>query len=390
MQFIDLKAQQNQLLPEGHTLREDIDNNIKKVIDHGKYILGPEVKQLEEKLATYVGVKHCVGVSSGTDALLIALMAIGIKPGDEIITTPFSFFATAETIVLLGAIPVFVDIDPITYNLDPLKLETAISRRTKAIIPVSLYGQPADFKKINAIAKKYSITVIEDGAQSFGSTHHNKKSGNLSIIGTTSFFPSKPLGGYGDGGACFTNNDNFAKKMREISLHGQIKRYDHLNIGINGRLDTLQAAILLSKIKVFDNEILLRQKIAKRYSDKFKNNSYIKTPDILDYNSSVYAQYTIQVNQREEIINFLKTKSIPTAVHYPILLSDQDALKIKNKINPFKKIFSKKKFKSHNLSNASSVCNKVLSLPMHPLLSEVDQDYIIEQVLNYTNKFYNI
>ena len=390
MQFIDLKAQQNQLLPEGHTLREDIDNNIKKVIDHGKYILGPEVKQLEEKLATYVGVKHCVGVSSGTDALLIALMAIGIKPGDEIITTPFSFFATAETIVLLGAIPVFVDIDPITYNLDPLKLETAISRRTKAIIPVSLYGQPADFKKINAIAKKYSITVIEDGAQSFGSTHHNKKSGNLSIIGTTSFFPSKPLGGYGDGGACFTNNDNFAKKMREISLHGQIKRYDHLNIGINGRLDTLQAAILLSKIKVFDNEILLRQKIAKRYSDKFKNNSYIKTPDILDYNSSVYAQYTIQVNQREEIINFLKTKSIPTAVHYPILLSDQDALKIKNKINPFKKIFSKKKFKSHNLSNASSVCNKVLSLPMHPLLSEVDQDYIIEQVLNYTKKLNNI
>ena len=390
MQFIDLKAQQNQLLPEGHTLREDIDNNIKKVIDHGKYILGPEVKQLEEKLATYVGVKHCVGVSSGTDALLIALMAIGIKPGDEIITTPFSFFATAETIVLLGAIPVFVDIDPITYNLDPLKLETAISRRTKAIIPVSLYGQPADFKKINAIAKKYSITVIEDGAQSFGSTHHNKKSGNLSIIGTTSFFPSKPLGGYGDGGACFTNNDNFAKKMREISLHGQIKRYDHLNIGINGRLDTLQAAILLSKIKVFDNEILLRQKIAKRYSDNFKNNSYIKTPDILDYNSSVYAQYTIQVNQREEIINFLKTKSIPTAVHYPILLSDQDALKIKNKKNPLKKIFSKKKFKSYNLSNASSICNKVLSLPMHPLLSEVDQDYIIEQVLNYTKKLNNI
>ena len=176
-------------------------------------------------------------------------MAIGIKPGDEIITTPFSFFATAETIVLLGAIPVFVDIDPITYNLDPLKLETAISRRTKAIIPVSLYGQPADFKKINTIAKKYSIPVIEDGAQSFGSTHHEKKSGNLSIIGTTSFFPSKPLGGYGDGGACFTNNDKFAKKMREISLHGQIKRYDHLNIGINGRLDTLQAAILLSKIK---------------------------------------------------------------------------------------------------------------------------------------------
>ncbi len=390
MQFIDLKAQQNQLLPEGHTLREDIDNNIKKVIDHGKYILGPEVKQLEEKLATYVGVKHCVGVSSGTDALLIALMAIGIKPGDEIITTPFYFFATAETIVLLGAIPVFVDIDPITYNLDPLKLETAISRRTKAIIPVSLYGQPADFKKINAIAKKFSITVIEDGAQSFGSTHHNKKSGNLSIIGTTSFFPSKPLGGYGDGGACFTNNDNFAKKMREISLHGQIKRYDHLNIGINGRLDTLQAAILLSKIKVFDNEILLRQKIAKRYSDNFKNNSYTKTPDILDYNSSVYAQYTIQVNQREEIINFLKTKSIPTAVHYPILLSDQDALKIKNKKNPLKKIFSKKKFKSYNLSNASSICNKVLSLPMHPLLSEVDQDYIIEQVLNYTKKLNNI
>ena len=390
MQFIDLKAQQNQLLPEGHTLREDIDNNIKKVIDHGKYILGPEVKQLEEKLASYLGVKHCVGVSSGTDALLIALMAVGINPGDEIITTPFSFFATAETIVLLGAIPVFVDIDPTTYNLDPLKIEYAISRKTKAIVPVSLYGQPANFKEINTIAKRHNLAVIEDGAQSFGSTHHNKKSGNLSTIGTTSFFPSKPLGGYGDGGACFTNDDNFARKMREISLHGQIKRYDHLNIGINGRLDTLQAAILLSKIKVFDKEIILRQKIAKRYDDIFKDNPLIVTPHISDYNTSVYAQYTIQVNKRDEIIDFLNTKSIPSAVHYPILLSDQDALKAKSKRNPFKKIFSKKKFKSYKLMNASSICKNVLSLPMHPLLSEVDQDYIIEQVLNYTKKLNNI
>ena len=231
MEFIDLKAQQLQSTPEGYTLREDIEKRIRCVLDHGKYILGPEVTQLEKKLSSYVGVDYCIGVSSGTDALLIALMALEIGPGDEVITTPFSFFSTVETILLLGAKPVFVDIDELTYNIDPNQIEKAISKKTKAIVPVSLYGQPADFLEINKIGEAYKIPIIEDGAQSFGSTHHKIKSCGLSTIGTTSFFPSKPLGCYGDGGACFTNDKKLAETMREISLHGQNKRYHHRKIG---------------------------------------------------------------------------------------------------------------------------------------------------------------
>ena len=222
MKFIDLAEQQRQKLPDGRTIRESVDARITSVLNHGRYILGPEVDELEQTLAAYVGVEHCIAVASGTDALLIALMALGVKAGDEVITTPFSFIATSETIALLGATPVYVDIDPATYNLDPAKLELAISTRTKAIIPVSLYGQPADFEAINLIADRHGLPVIEDGAQSFGSTHNGRRSGSLSTIATTSFFPSKPLGGYGDGGACFTNNDNFAKKMREIALEKSI------------------------------------------------------------------------------------------------------------------------------------------------------------------------
>ena len=244
MDFINLKAQQYQTLSNGKTLKQDIQERINKVIEHGKYIIGPEVSQLENALANYVGVKHCISTSSGTDSLLIALLALGVKAGDEVITTPFSFIATAEMIALIGAIPIFVDIDPKTYNIDPSKIESAITKSTKAIIPVSLYGQPADFKEINLIAKKYSIPVIEDGAQSFGSTQDMKLSCNLSTIGTTSFFPSKPLGCYGDGGACFTNNGELADKMRCISRHGQEKRYFHTDVGLNGRMDTIQAAIL--------------------------------------------------------------------------------------------------------------------------------------------------
>ena len=255
MEFIDLKAQQKQLTKKGITLREDIEKRIQCVLDHGKYILGPEVAQLEAELSDYVGVKHCIAVSSGTDALLIALMALEIRPGDEVITTPFSFFSTVETILLLGAKPVFVDIDKKTYNIDPREIEVAITKKTKAILPVSLYGQPADFKSINQLANAYKIPVIEDGAQSFGSTHHRQRSGALSSIGTTSFFPSKPLGCYGDGGACFTNDDFIAKNMREISLHGQNKRYSHNQLGLNGRLDTIQAAVLLAKLNLFDNEV---------------------------------------------------------------------------------------------------------------------------------------
>ena len=271
MEFINLNAQQQKLTPKGITLREDIEQRIKSVLDHGKYILGPEVLQLENALAAYTGVKYCIGVSSGTDALLVALMAIGIKPGDEVITTPFSFFSTVETILLLGAKPVFVDIDVNTYNIDPEKIEIAISNKTKAIIAVSLYGQPADFNKINKIGEDYKLAIIEDGAQSFGSKHNQRRSSGLSTIGTTSFFPSKPLGCYGDGGACFTNNEELAIKMREISVHGQNKRYSHNQIGINGRLDTIQAAILLAKLSIFDFEVEARMTIGNKYTKKLKN-----------------------------------------------------------------------------------------------------------------------
>ena len=262
------------------------------------------VKQLENELAKYVGVKNCITVSSGTDALLASLMALGIKPADEVITTPFSFFATAETILLVGAKPIFIDIRRDSYNLDYEKLEMAISSKTKAIIAVSLYGQTADMKNINKIADKYNIPVIEDGAQSFGAEHYNKRSGSLSTIGTTSFFPSKPLGGYGDGGACFTDDDSLADKIRKISLHGQNKRYSHELIGFNGRLDTIQAAILLSKLKVFDNEIESRNRIANRYVKRFEEYGFLNTPLISKENKSVYAQFTIELDNREKVKHY--------------------------------------------------------------------------------------
>ena len=384
MEFIDLKAQQNQLVEDGKTLRADINRRIKKVLDHGSYIMGPEVKELELKLAKYVGVKHCISVSSGTDALLIALMALGIKAGDEVITTPFSFFATVETILLLGAKPVFVDIENLTYNLDHTKIEIAISRKTKAIIPVSLYGQPANFKEINLIAKKYDIPVIEDGAQSFGSKHNKKRSCGLSTIGVTSFFPSKPLGCYGDGGACFTNNDKLANSMRQIALHGQEKRYEHLKIGLNGRLDTIQAAVLLAKLNIFEREVNQRNRIGEMYTLKLNKLGFKKTPKLGPQNTSVYAQYTIQVEAREEVIDFLNKRSIPTAIHYPKLLPDQVALSKKN--NGFlKNFFHKNIYKSYFIPNARNLVSKVLSLPMHPMLSEKDQDLIVETFIEANN-----
>ena len=387
MEFIDLKAQQKQLTKKGITLREDIEKRIQCVLDHGKYILGPEVAQLEAELSDYVGVKHCIAVSSGTDALLIALMALEIRPGDEVITTPFSFFSTVETIMLLGAKPVFVDIDKQTYNIDPRKIEVAITKKTKAILPVSLYGQPADFKSINQLANAYKIPVIEDGAQSFGSTHHRQRSGALSSIGTTSFFPSKPLGCYGDGGACFTNDDFIAKNMREISLHGQNKRYSHNQLGLNGRLDTIQAAVLLAKLNLFDNEVENRKIIGFRYTKKLNDAGFLNTPFISEENTSVFAQYTIQVDNREKIINELRSKGIPTSVHYPTLLSDQRALNKPQKGSYlfFNKIFNRNIFKSHKINNAKNISSKVLSLPMHPMLSEDDQNLIIDSLINVLN-----
>src|SRR5580658_5975421 len=292
MEFIDLKAQYRRL-------KSSIDARIQAVLDHGQYILGPEVRELEERLAARIGAKYCISCASGTDALLLALMALGIKAGDEVVTAPFTFFATGEMIALIGAIPVFADIDPATYNLDPAVIEAAITPRTKAIMPVSLYGQPADMDAINVIAERYNLAVIEDAAQSFGALYHGRHSGNLSTIGCTSFFPSKPLGCYGDGGACFTNDDALAEAMLELRNHGQSARYLHTRIGINGRLDTLQAAVLLAKLEIFDEELVARAEVADRYTALLKDA--VQTPTVLSDRTSAWAQYTIQVDERASV-----------------------------------------------------------------------------------------
>ena len=317
--FIDLKTQYQALKPS-------IDARIQAVLDHGQYIMGPEVAELEEKLAVYTGAKHCITVASGTEALLIALMALDVRPGDEVITTPFTFVATAEMIVLLGAVPVFVDIDPETCNIDASKIEAAITPKTRAIMPVSLYGQPADMDEINEIAARHgNIPVIEDAAQSFGAEYKGRKSCNLSTIGCTSFFPSKPLGCYGDGGAIFTSDEGLAKAMREIRVHGQEKRYVHTRIGVGGRMDTLQCAIVLAKLERFDWEIEQRLKIGTRYNELLAG----KIPAVAQRSdrTSVFAQYTVFVKNREQMQQTLKQAGIPTAVHYPVPLNEQPAYK---------------------------------------------------------------
>jgi UDP-2-acetamido-2-deoxy-ribo-hexuluronate aminotransferase len=355
MQFIDLKAQQVRI-------KNQIDANINKVLEHGNYIMGPEVAELEERLADFVGVKHCIGVASGTDALLIAMMAMGIGHGDEVITTPFTFIATGEMIALLGAKPVFVDIDPKTYNMDPTKIDAVITPKTKAIMPVSLYGQCADFDSINAIANKHGLPVIEDAAQSFGATYKGKQSCSLSTVGCTSFFPSKPLGGYGDGGACFTNDDNLAKAMKEIRVHGQDRRYHHPRVGVNGRLDTIQAAILLAKMDIFPEEVGLRGRIGKKYSQLISEHCHeIIPPFIAEGNTSVYAQYTVLVDNRDQVQVYLKENDIPTAVHYPVPLNKQPALQTDE----------------FSLPLADKLSDKVMSLPMHPYLTEHEQHMIV-------------
>jgi UDP-2-acetamido-2-deoxy-ribo-hexuluronate aminotransferase len=351
MQFIDLKQQYQKI-------ESNIDDAIKRVLNHGQYIMGPEVAQLEEKLAKYCGVKHAIVNSSGTDALLMALMALDVKPGDEIITTPFSFFATAEVISLLNAIPVFVDICPKTYNMDAKLLEKAITPKTRAIMPVSLYGQCADMDAINIIAGKHGLAVIEDAAQSFGASYKGRRSCGLSTIGATSFFPSKPLGAYGDAGACFTDDDNLAQNLREIRIHGQDKRYSHARIGINGRMDTIQAAVLMEKLAIFDEEVLLRQKVAQQYHDVL--SAIVNPPHIADYNTSVFAQYTIEVDDRQAFQQVLKKHDIPTAVHYPIAMHEQSAL-------------SHLDFKKGDFPVAERAAKKVVSLPMHPYLEKESQ-----------------
>ena len=357
MQFIDLAAQQARI-------KDKIDANIQKVLAHGKYILGPEVGELEERLANYTGAKYCITVANGTDALQIAQMAFGIGPGDEVIVPGFSYIATAETVALLGARPVYVDIDPKTYNLNPELLEAAITPRTKAIIPVSLYGQCADFDVINAIAEKHGIPVIEDGAQSFGASYKGKKSCNLTTIGCTSFFPSKPLGCYGDGGAIFTNDDELATLLRQIARHGQDRRYHHIRVGVNSRLDTLQAAILLPKLELLDEEIQLRNQVAENYTRLLKDAEIDTTPHVEAHNRSAWAQYTIRVQSRDEVQSKLKEAGIPTAVYYPIPLNKQPAVMDENATLPI----------------GDSMAQAVMSLPMHPYLKEDEQRKVLESI----------
>lgn len=362
MQFIDLKAQ-------AERIEDKLISRFKQILQHSAYVMGPEVRELEDKLADFVGVEHALTISSGTDALLIALMALNVGEGDEVITSPFSFFASAEVILLLGAKPVFVDIDPFTYNINPELIEMAITDKTKAIMPVSLYGQCADMDEINALAARHNIPVIEDAAQSFGATYKGRKSCSLSTIACTSFFPSKPLGCYGDGGACFTNDKGLADRMREIRVHGQSGRYQHTSLGLNGRLDTMQAAFLLEKLEIFSEEIELRQKVADNYSKLLP--AHIKKPYIKEHNTSVYAQYTIEVDNRDLVQKKLGDLGIPTAVHYPKGLHQQPVVR---EITPTWQVYL-------NTDNASS---RVISLPMHPYLSFEDQQKIavaLEEVL---------
>ncbi len=319
MDFIDLKTQYRALKPS-------IDARIQKVLDHGQYVLGPEVAELESLLAKYVGAKHCITVASGTEALLIALMAKGIGPGDEVITTPFTFVATAEVMVLVGAKPVFVDIEPDTCNIDVSKIEAKITPRTKAIMPVSLYGQCADMDEMNAIAKRHGLCVIEDAAQSFGARYKGRRSGHLSEIGCTSFFPSKPLGCYGDGGAIFVDDDALAVACREIRVHGQSARYHHTRIGVGGRMDTIQCAVLLGKMERFDWEIERRKELGQKYQAAIQAAGIpVKFVSVRPDRDSVWAQCTIFVPNRDGVQKRMQALGVPTAVHYPRPLHLQPA-----------------------------------------------------------------
>jgi len=357
--FIDLKAQYK-------AYQEEIDKEVLEVFSSAQFIGGEKLNSLENNLALYTGAKHAIGCSSGTDALLLSLMALNVGPGDEVITTPFTFIATAEVIAFLGAKSVFVDIDKDSYNIDASKIKDAISIKTKAIMPVSLYGQCADMDAINEIAEEFEIPVIEDACQSFGATYNGKKSCNLSTIGCTSFFPSKPLGAYGDGGAIFTNDDEIAEKIRMLLNHGQNERYKHKYIGINGRLDAVQAAVLGVKLKYFEKEVKLRDEIGSRYSDMLEKTDII-TPKISEYNTSVYAQYSIRVDDREAMVEKLTEKNIPTAVHYPLPLHLQEA-------------FKNLGYKKGDFPVSEIVSTQIMSLPMSPYLTEDEQDFIVQAI----------
>ena len=357
--FFNLAAQQAEI-------KSDIDTRIARVLSHGKYILGPEVYELEEKLVTYTGAKCCITCANGTDALQISLMSIGIGPGDEVIMPNFSYIATAEAAAVLGATPVYVDVDPDTYTINPELIEEAVTPLTKAIIPVSLYGTPAKFDAINKIAEKHSLFVIEDAAQSFGAEYHAQKSCNLTHIACTSFFPTKPLGCYGDGGAVFTNDAKLANSIRQIARHGQERRYHHVQIGLNSRMDTIQAAILLCKLPKLEQEIDRKNEIALQYLSSINSPLVIKLPELNNEYRSSWAQFTVQFQQRERVRKALSNLHIPTAIHYPLPLSEQPALfngTVKTKY-------------SKQLSDC------VLSVPINAYMTNANVQYITESINN--------
>ncbi len=358
MQFIDLKKQYS-------LHKEEINASIQEVLDSGQFILGPQVKKLEETLAQYVGVKHCITVSSGTDSLQIALMALGVGPGDEVITVPFTFISTATVISLVGATPVFIDIDPDTYNMDLDQLEAAITEKTKAIMPVCLFGQMPDFTQINAIAKKYNLPVIEDAAQSFGATQNGVRSCGVSTIASTSFFPAKPFGCYGDGGALFTNDDDLGHKMNAIHTHGSTQRDHHPMLGINGRFDTIQAAVMLAKFPHFEEEIRLRGEIGARYTELLKD--CCTTPVVQKENTHVYAIYTIRIPNRSQVQKKLQENGIPCPTYYSKCLHEQP-------------IFQHLGYGPGSFPVAEKASGEVLSLPMHPWLTTEDQDFVVNNV----------
>lgn len=346
--------------------KDEIEEAILKVARNCNFIMGEEVGQLETSLQDFTGAKHAISCSSGTDALILAMMALDIKPSDEIITTPFSFIATAETIAFLGAIPVFVDIDETTYNIDHSKIEAAITNKTKAIIPVSLYGQPSDIDKIQAIADQHNLKIIIDGAQSFGSTYKGRTDSDLGDISCTSFFPAKPLGCYGDGGAIFTNDDYLADKLKSLRLHGQTKRYHHRYIGIGGRLDTIQAAVLNVKLKYYEKDLALRQKVAHKYTQALANKKFI-LPKIENYRTSAWAQYSIRVKDRENIQIHLTNANIPTAIHYPKPLHLQEC-------------FTHLGYNVGDFPISEIISKEILSLPMNPYLTDEEINFISEML----------
>jgi UDP-2-acetamido-2-deoxy-ribo-hexuluronate aminotransferase len=370
LDFIDLKTQQQRI----STL---LTENLQRVLAHGQYVMGPEIKELETRLAAYVGVKHAISCSSGTDALLMPLMAYGVGPGDAVFTSPFTFIATAEVIQLLGATPVFVDIDPQTFNLDPEALAEAVGRlgrnpgtahlKPRGIIPVDLFGQPADYDRIHAVAQNHGLFVLEDAAQSFGATYKGRRAGALAAVAATSFFPAKPLGCYGDGGAVFTDDDNLAEILCSIRVHGQGRdKYENVRIGINGRLDTLQAAVLLAKLEIFPQEVVDRQRVARAYSQAL--NPVVETPSVAPESTSVWAQYSVLSDHREVLLQKLQAAQIPTAIYYPLPLHLQKA-------------FTHLGYKEGDFPVSERASRRIFSLPMHPYLSQTDQARIVQVLL---------